>query len=89
MGCSPTAPVLNDCPNCGKERGGHTGNSTWGHRFYCCSEACGRAFRDSSIRWELEVGNAEQALRAAALRLASCESDLAKAMKREHERESL
>lgn len=52
--------LADPCPYCGQEdivdtyRGARKGNSSWGHTYLCCSEACGTAFRNSPQHINLE-----------------------------------
>lgn len=82
MGVSPTQYVAESCPYCGKENAARMGSTKWGHDHYCCSDKCGRAFRDSPERWEREVDEAVAMLRDAARQLGICENQLQKALDR-------
>lgn len=68
--------VPSDCPMCGKPSSARMGNSSWGHSEPCCSEACGKAYRDSEQRARAEVRNLMAAIEDTQNKLAYWRSKL-------------
>lgn len=50
------------CPHCQKDRGASMKSTAWGHHYYCCSDACGMAFRDSPELARRQLAAAEYGL---------------------------
>lgn len=53
--------MAEDCPQCGEKdeewkwKGARTGSTDWGHKYSCCSEKCGLAYRDNPKRHQRDV----------------------------------
>lgn len=62
------------CPQCGEEdaphawKGARMSSTEWGHNYACCSDTCGRAFKNNPKRITMdreEIKNRQEMLRAA------------------------
>lgn len=74
-----------DCPHCDKPKSATLYNPReWFHDQQVCSEECGKAWRNSSKRWRMELETCQSAMASLEEREIECRRELQAALEREN-----